>query len=648
MVQNEAKHTFRKLRLNTGIHPRPVTDSKPVPCLQPEQTDLYGSSRPQSDYGDYIAQVLSEISSADLLGTLSDVPYGEDSSLSNEQQRIPYGEDSRLQDSAGSRPDKLADSLEPSSVDTWRPSRRERGLSISFNSHATLDDGRQHSLHEPLPISNSGRRRTRAMSIEQREATLSDPSADASPRVNPFTGEIVRRRTRKSDATLPDRVDAIDGQDNVPPLTSAGTDSPYTEAVGTPISSAMSSSLLLSPGNMPSPGMSPIMATEPWPLSGRESIKSRILSRNSSLRNLSRRSSRMSASSPASAFLSQWGKDSLASIAPDPDDEGQTIGINGEYIIGRQIGYGGFSVVKELHSLSEAGEKIRQSVKIVRKTIPNVSETENDKQQQHIEHEVEVWRYCQHDHILPLRAVFDTEFATFCVMDLVEGGTLFDLVRRTRSTETKGLNLALAKHYAFQLATALRYLHEDIRMVHRDVKLENCLLDLTGDDAARWGGQLKLCDFGLAEFISGDTIFDSIESLDLNDADAEQVAGGLVGTLQYAAPEAFATTKQILQPSVDTWAFGVCLFAMITGDLPFRHSLAPKVIEMITGATWDRAAVRKAVAHKDDSEHILDLLEGCLEVDPNMRWTISDIMASPWFDDQQDAAADEWQMFSRP
>ncbi|KAF1345783.1 kinase-like domain-containing protein, partial [Delphinella strobiligena] len=515
---------------------------------------------------------------------------------------------------------------------------RERGTSISFNSHATLDDGMQHSIDEPLPKIGSNRRRDRVLSITgssgDDDSTGTRGSDGESPRINPFTREPVRRRTRRSDM-LPrlDPIESGQGQEqDMPSLTSESTSSPFFEALDTPISASMAGSLLLSPRATGSPIMSPSRSSAPWPMSARETTKSRVSSRQASLRNSSRRSSRMSASSPATAFLSQWGKESLASLAPDPDDEGQTIGLNNEYIIGRQVGYGGFSVVKELHGMSEDGEKIRRTVKIVRKNIPTVSEHENDRQQQAIEHEVSVWRYVQHEHILPLYAVYDTDFATFCVMDLVEGGTLFDLVRKYRNTDTKGLNPSLAKHYAYQLASALRYLHEDIRLVHRDIKLENCLLDLTGQEAETKGGKLKLCDFGLADFISNDML-DSIESLDLNDSTAP-TAADVAGTLQYAAPENFSSTRQLLQPSLDVWAFGVCVYTMVTGVMPFNHSLQPKVIEMISEGKWNKDMVRDAVA-APDAEQIIDVLDGCLEVDSNLRWNISDVMACKWFEDLQ-------------
>lgn len=649
MVQDVTLSDFRKLRLDThstrsSASPSPFAS---LPQVKPKLNPQQSKSQPNSQSLEitshvYSNRATSQLSPTDLLDTLDD---GQPTDLldalddSQESQDRDFIISKELAASNHDRPHSSHHS-----ASTSAPSKENRRISVSFSNLATLDDGRQYSLRDPLPFSTPNRKVARGMSMDQRDS----PDYTLSPRINPFTGELVRRRTRRTDATsMLDRIKSASSQDpdanNTPGLISAYADSPIVEGFATPMSSATSSSMLSSPQDMASATVSPDM----WPPSGRESIKSRMLSRNSSFRTPgSRRSSRVSASSPASAFLSQWGKE-LASVAPEPDEEGQNIGVDSEYVIGRQIGFGGFSVVRELHSLSATGEKIQQAVKIVRKSIPGMSELENEKLQQRIEHEIEIWRYCQHKHILPLRAVYHTDFATFCVMDLVEGGTLFDLVRKSRNVDTKGIQPAVATTYAFQLATALRYLHEDIRIVHRDVKLENCLLNVDGEaNHTENGGQLLLCDFGLAEFIGGDTMFGGLESLDLNELDGKDAIPGLIGTLQYAAPEAFLSKRPILHPSVDIWAFGVCVFAMITGELPFRHSLQPKIIEMITSGAWNAAAVREAMGESDDkevTEHIVDLLDGCLEKDPKLRWTIADVLASAWFEKLPGAeVTDDW------
>ncbi|KAF2156959.1 kinase-like protein [Myriangium duriaei CBS 260.36] len=438
---------------------------------------------------------------------------------------------------------------------------------------------------------------------------------------------------RQLDQPLP----VQDAEGHFASLTSGSTASPPQDEIHTPISPT--GSYVSSPTVDSTPAFSPTMETDAWPAFRSGSVRSaRTMpsSRPMSLRRETRRASKRSGSSsfsPASAFLSKWGRDSLQSVAPDPDDEGQSFGLNNEYVIGRQIGYGGFSVVKEAFSMDEDGNKSKHAVKIVRKNIQEKPDSDNERCQQELEHEVGIWKYLSHEHILGLHAVFDTDFATFCVMDLNEGGSLYDLIRDQRKSDVKSLNAETAKSYAFQLACALRYLHQDARVVHRDVKMENCLIDrdraLLGDKP----GKLRLCDFGLADFISSD-------SPDLGISGARPGnAANVVGSLEYAAPEAMKTEAAVLAPTVDIWAFGVCVYTLVTGDRPFKHSMASKLVDMISHATWDHQAVRDSPTARDHYREILTLLRGCLNPDASKRWTISQVLASPWFGDCDDAYA---------
>lgn len=361
-----------------------------------------------------------------------------------------------------------------------------------------------------------------------------------------------------------------------------------------------------------------------------------------------RRSSRRSesthtSSSPAHAFLSSWGKSNIEEPPPEPkpDDEGQSVGLNNEYIVGRTINRGGFGVIKEVHSIDESGRRTMRAVKIVRKAIQGVSESLNEKAQQECEHEVSIWRYLKHRHVLGLHAVYETDFATFCVMDLNVGGTLWDLVRKTRSdaakdSARKGLAPRLARSYAFQLACALRYLHEDIRVCHRDVKLENCLIDMSAPNADEKGGNLRLCDFGLADFLHSSSIDEGeppterfSEHLSLSTELPVPTVSSIIGTLEYASPKGLTVNRKLFETAGDVWAFGVIVYALCTGNLPFRHPMPSKTAELILRADWDEAALRDAAAGGPD---VIDLVKGCLEKDLDMRFTISDALRSPWFE----------------
>lgn len=315
-----------------------------------------------------------------------------------------------------------------------------------------------------------------------------------------------------------------------------------------------------------------------------------------------------------------------------------------DYVLGKQIGFGGFSVVKEAYKVEEHGSTKRLAVKIVRKNVTDRSERENEEVQAEFDHEVRVWRYLNHPHVLTLDAVYETDYATFCFTKLAIGGTLFDLVRQNR----QGLDIALAKKYSYQLACAIRYLHEDARVVHRDIKLENCLLDPVENPDGTTSSNLVLCDFGMAEWMATD---DGGESPDPYDEVADRPppkqmgpadsSTSVAGSLEYASPELLESSNGIIHPSVDIWAFGVIVYTVIVGSRPFQDSFAPRITANILSGTWNREAMLSGIADellRKDRQDALDLVIGCLEMDVNKRWTIRDVLASPWLREVAESA----------
>src|SRR5579862_2310511 len=225
------------------------------------------------------------------------------------------------------------------------------------------------------------------------------------------------------------------------------------------------------------------------------------------------------------------------------------------------------------------------AVKIVRK-VATTDEAVNENVQAHFEHEINVWKCLNNRYILPLLDVIDTSYATWTFTLLFSGGTLFDAFKMYR----QGLPPTLALKYSFQLASALRYLHQDARVVHRDVKLENCVLDRPIED----GGDLRLCDFGLADFLPGDdtpsprqkfTTPHTIGEKKPHIRPEDMVAGG---SLAYAAPEQIRSTVPLLNTAIDIWSYGVVVHAVVIGELPFSDPFPPKLQDLILAGKWNQ------------------------------------------------------------
>ncbi len=341
------------------------------------------------------------------------------------------------------------------------------------------------------------------------------------------------------------------------------------------------------------------------------------VSRENTTRVINASSYRTMPLSPASQYLGMFAEATAPTLSPD--EEGREIG---DYVIGKQIAYGGYSVVKEAYTI--IGEiRARRAVKIVRKRIGrDDDETESDKIQGDFDHEIDVWRRLDHCHILQLFSIVDTKMATYAFIPIVNA-TLFDLLRNNR----EGLEPRRAKKYCLQLADALRYLHEDVRIVHRDVKPENILLDETTEN-------ILLCDFGMAQFLPGfeDNVAHSSSSSSKRHGPSDLAVtissqSEAAGSLPYASPETVLSIRPIISTEADVWAFGVVAHASFTGELPFQHTFLPRLQMMISRGYWSHTRLASV-----DCPGILDVISGCLLIDPNARWTISQVLKSGYFE----------------
>ena len=569
--------------------------------------------------------------------------------------------------------------LQTSSIDNYLLNRRP---SINFDPHVTLDSGHRQSMKEPpqkpTKVRPRGRSLLQAISDEKSRSARAHSESDRT-HYDPLTGEPLPKYAEEMSESqqphigelrhplLPSTVDQLAREsqtDLTNSVTSQSTISPSSDEVRTPQDQQ---DFYLSPAAQ-SPPQYPASYedTTPWQQSrGRfdraqtTDFSKRVGSMRTALRQPSRRSTSSSTKSLGSA-ASSWLRGFSQSSAPEsaiepayPESEGQTIG--DDYVLGRQIGYGGFSTIHEVTQMITSGEQRKLAVKIVRKVVKDKSADENEQLQAEFGHEVELWRLLHHRYILPLEAVWHTDEATYCFIPLNKGGTLFDLVRSNRS----GVPTHLVKRYSYQLAVALRYLHCDARVAHRDVKLENCLLDTTPDPA-----EVRLCDFGMAEWISNDQYSSSSgpPSPSINSADrprqrnigpAETSSLAFAGgSLDYAAPETLRIAmsniveRAVVSPLIDMWAYGVCVYTMVVGSRPFYHKFQPRISAAILAGDWCREELLEK-----GGQNALDLVQTCLQMDPEKRWDADEVLRCAWLkdvvdtnDEQDDSFGSDWKL----
>jgi serine/threonine protein kinase len=149
---------------------------------------------------------------------------------------------------------------------------------------------------------------------------------------------------------------------------------------------------------------------------------------------------------------------------------------------------------------------------------------------------------CQHDNIIKLLDLFESNEHYYIVIEYMVGKDLFDYIAKRNFT----LPEERVKHIIFQIIQGTRYLHS-FGIVHRDLKLENVMMSDESDLAVP-----KIVDFGLSKIIG-----------------PKQTTNEPFGTLGYVAPEVLR--KEPYTFSCDVWSIGCIAYALMSGSLPFDH-----------------------------------------------------------------------------
>lgn len=301
------------------------------------------------------------------------------------------------------------------------------------------------------------------------------------------------------------------------------------------------------------------------------------------------------AKSPAASFLSSFASPAEPTYAFDGDEIG-------DYVLGKSIGHGGFSTVREAFKISD-GKKV--AVKVTNKTV-EIDERENMRVQMRLEQEIAIWKSLDHPNIVQYLDALETDYATYVVSEYCPNGNLLDLL--IRSSSSHKLSESLAKQLMIQLCSALSYLHNQVKVCHKDLKLENILFD---DNVT-----LKLCDFGLSEYQNPN----SVHSPDSLYAELENGSAG--GSLAYTAPEQLMQEKPVRCPSADIWSVGVILYTLMAGRLPFVDEYRPRMQQQIIQGQYTMP--------ENISPQMEQVIRGCFDPNPESRWTANDILNSDW------------------
>ena len=286
---------------------------------------------------------------------------------------------------------------------------------------------------------------------------------------------------------------------------------------------------------------------------------------------------------PVTSFQSKLSYSESSPAVPPVSEPPSKDPLSG-YTLGVTLGQGSFAVVHKAVSKATA-------LPVAIKTYAK-SRLIDETRKRNVHFEAQILSGLKHRNIVKLVEKIETKTHIYLVMEYIEGLNLQDLLK---NKDKKRLNDAEAKEIFSQIIDGVSYLHEN-NVAHRDLKLQNVLLDASGT--------VKITDFGFAMETNG----------------SEKVKM-YCGTPSYMAPEIVERAEYRLFPA-DIWAAGVLLYAILCGELPFA-------------GLNDRELGRRIVSGRVSvpawvNSHAREMIEAMLTVDPLVRPIARTVKGFQW------------------
>jgi len=201
-----------------------------------------------------------------------------------------------------------------------------------------------------------------------------------------------------------------------------------------------------------------------------------------------------------------------------------------------------FSIVKNLGAGSNGCVDLVRDESRAQFALKTVAKKKDQPTSKYILREIEVGKTVKHPGVAAALKTWEDEENFYFLMEYIKG---MDLITMMEAREGAGLSESSAKDVFTQILEGLTHVHSK-GIAHRDIKLDNIMIDVTG--------KVKIIDFGLCKTGGADE------------------CDGRIGSTEYCAPEVFQTKKTYNGYMADVWSTGVVLFALLFGCFPFTSN----------------------------------------------------------------------------
>ena len=287
------------------------------------------------------------------------------------------------------------------------------------------------------------------------------------------------------------------------------------------------------------------------------------------------------------------------------------------YLFGRLIGQGAFGKVN-------IGLNILAGRVVAIKSFNKKELDKNGDNMKKILYETDLMKKLNHPNITKILEVFEDDDYILITMEYINGGNLFSFVKKRRKLSEK-----TAKYLFKQIILGIQHIHSH-KIVHRDIKLENILIDLNNN--------IKICDFGIGKILTY----------------KKQLLYDKCGTPMYMAPEILLSSKNHGYEGypVDIWSAGISLYIMLSGTLPFN--LKNNESSSMDESSENNIELQYSIINNEPkriekiSDEARDLLNGLLNKNPNKRLTIEQILNHPWLQmDEKKGKNKKYHLFTK-